>query len=52
MANPRSIARLEARIHERVAHCLEFEVSDPRSAFITVTKVELSTDLSIARTSM
>lgn len=49
MANPRSKARLEARIHERVAHCLEFELSDPRSAFITVTKVELSPDLSIAR---
>jgi ribosome-binding factor A len=49
MANPRSKARLEARIHERVAHCLEFELSDPRSGFVTVTKVELSSDLSIAR---
>ena len=49
MASPRSKARLEARIHERVAHCIEFEISDPRSAFVTVTKVELSPDLSIAR---
>jgi ribosome-binding factor A len=49
MANPRSKARLEARIHERVAYCLEFEVSDPRSAFVTVTRAELSSDLSIAR---
>jgi ribosome-binding factor A len=49
MANPRSKARLEARIHERVAHCLEFEISDPRSAFVTVTRVELTTDLSVAR---
>lgn len=45
MANPRTIARLEARIHERAAHCLEFELSDPRSTFITITKVELSKDL-------
>jgi ribosome-binding factor A len=49
MANPRSKARLEARIHERVAHCIEFELSDPRSAFVTVTKVELTSDLSVAR---
>lgn len=49
MANPRSRARLEARIHERVAHCLGFELSDPRASFVTVTKVELSPDLSIAR---
>jgi ribosome-binding factor A len=48
MANPRSKARLEARIHERVAYCLEFEIHDPRSAFLTVTKVELSNDLSVA----
>jgi len=46
MANPRTIARLEARIHERAAHCLEFEVSDPRATFITITRVELTPDLS------
>ena len=46
MASPRTIARLEARIHERAAHCLEFELNDPRSSFITITKVELSKDLS------
>ena len=45
MANPRTIARLEARILERAAYCLEFELADPRSTFITVTRVELSTDL-------
>ena len=45
MANPRTIARLEARIHERAAHCLEFELNDPRSSFITITKVELAKDL-------
>jgi len=45
MANPRTIARLEARIQERAAYCLQFEVNDPRASFITVTKVELSKDL-------
>ena len=45
MANPRTIARLEARIHERAAYCLQFEVSDPRASFITVTRVELSSDI-------
>ncbi len=48
MANPRTIAKLEARIHERVAYCLDFEISDPRAGMITVTGVKLSTDLSIA----
>lgn len=45
MANPRTIARLEARIHERAAYCLQFEINDPRAGFITITRVELSSDL-------
>jgi ribosome-binding factor A len=45
MANPRTIARLEARIQERAAYCLQFEVHDPRASFITITRVELSTDV-------
>lgn len=49
MANPRTIARLEARIHERAAHALEFEISDPRSGFITITRVKLASDLTSAR---
>jgi ribosome-binding factor A len=49
MVNPRTIAKLEARIHERAAHALEFEVRDPRATFITITRVELSPDLSIAK---
>lgn len=49
MVNPRSKARIEARIHERVAHCVEFELADPRAAFITITKVEASDDLSSAK---
>lgn len=49
MANPRTIARLEARIRERVAYCLEFELNDPRVIFATVTRVELNNDLSAAK---
>jgi ribosome-binding factor A len=49
MANPRTIAKLEARIHERAAHALEFEVRDPRNVLITITRVELSKDLSHAK---
>jgi ribosome-binding factor A len=45
MANPRTIARLEARILERAAYCLEFELADPRASFITIKRVELSKDL-------
>ena len=49
MANSRTKAKIEARIHERVAYCLEFELSDPRATFITVTRVEISQDLSSAK---
>ena len=49
MANPRTRAKIEARIRERVAYCVEFELNDPRAAFITVTGVEISSDLSIAK---
>src|SRR5262245_53367471 len=49
MTNPRVKARIEARILERVAYCVEFELSDPRASFITVTRVEVSDDLSFAK---
>jgi len=49
MANPRTIARIEARILERAAYCLQFEVNDPRASFITLTQVKLSSDLSSAK---
>ena len=49
MINPRSKARIEARIQERVAHCVEFELNDPRATFITITRVEASNDLSVAK---
>ena len=45
MATPRTIARLQSRIKERVAYCIQFELADPRSVFVTVTNVELSSDL-------
>jgi ribosome-binding factor A len=49
MASPKTIARLEAQIQRRVAHCLQFELADPRAGFITVTRVELSRDISGAK---
>jgi len=49
MTNPRTRARIEARIRERAAYCIEFELNDPRSTFITVTRVEVSPDLSVAK---
>ncbi len=49
MANPRTVARLEVQIQRRLAHCLQFEIADPRGAFITITRVELNGDLSTAK---
>jgi len=49
MANARAKARIEARIRERAAYCIEFELRDPRSTFITVTGCEVSPDLSVAK---
>lgn len=49
MASPKTIARLESQIHRRAAHCLQHEVADPRLGFVTITKVELSSDISIAK---
>jgi ribosome-binding factor A len=48
LANSRTLARIAARIKERAAHAIEFELSDPRSSFITITEVKVSSDLSIA----
>jgi len=49
VANPRTKAKIEKRILERAAYCIEFELNDPRATFITVTRVEISNDLSSAR---
>jgi ribosome-binding factor A len=49
MTNSRAKARIEARIKERAAYCVEFELNDPRATFITITRVEVSSDLSTAR---
>jgi ribosome-binding factor A len=51
MTNPRTIARLEARILQRAAYCVQFELSDPRLALVTLTKCELSNDLGSAKLS-
>ncbi len=49
MANPRTLARVAARIQQRVAYCLQFELNDPRASFVTLTKVELSSDMRHAK---
>ncbi|MDF1799654.1 MAG: 30S ribosome-binding factor RbfA [Planctomycetota bacterium] len=49
MASERTRARIAARIKERTAHCIEFELADPRAHFITVTNVEVAADLSAAK---
>jgi len=49
MANPRTIARIEAAIQRRAAYCLQHELSDPRGQFITIVRVELNSDLSVAK---
>jgi len=46
MANPRTIARIEGAIKRRIAHCLQFEVADPRAGFVTIIDAELTPDLS------
>lgn len=48
MASPRTIARVEAQIQRRAAHCLQVELADPRSGFVTITRVEAARDLSSA----
>lgn len=37
---------MESRIRERAAYCLQFELNDPRSGLVTITRVELAQDLS------
>ncbi|QDU84606.1 Ribosome-binding factor A [Planctomycetes bacterium Pla163] len=49
MTNPRTIARLESRILERAAHCVEFELADPRITLVTLTGCELTNDLASVR---
>jgi ribosome-binding factor A len=45
MANPRTLAKIAARVRERAAYCLQFEIKDPRSTFVTITKVDMKEDL-------
>lgn len=49
MASERTIQRIQAQIQRRIAHCLQFELADPRGTFVTVVRVELNTDLSVAK---
>jgi ribosome-binding factor A len=49
MANDKTIGRIQAQIQRRAAHCLQHEVADPRASLITITRVELTTDLTHAK---
>jgi ribosome-binding factor A len=43
------LARVTAEIQNKLAHLLQTEVQDPRIAFVTVTAVKVSKDLSVAK---
>jgi ribosome-binding factor A len=45
MVNPRTLHRIESRIKERAAYCLQFELKDPRGCFVTITRVELDPEM-------
>ncbi|MCA9001245.1 MAG: 30S ribosome-binding factor RbfA [Planctomycetes bacterium] len=49
MASEKTIGRIQAQIQRRAAHCLQHEVADPRASLITITRVELSSDLTHAK---
>ena len=50
--NPRTVAKLEARIKETTAQVILRDLADPRLGFITVTSVKLSPELDLARISV
>lgn len=49
MADPRRIQRLESAILETLAPLVSHGLADPRVRLITITRIRLSPDLSIAR---
>ena len=49
MASERTIQRIQAQIQRRIAHCLQFELSDPRASFVTIVRVELNSDMTTAK---
>ena len=49
MASDRRRQQVAQRIRQRVSELLLFEVKDPRATFVTVTSVEISKDLAIAK---
>ena len=49
MANDRRIKRLETQILQTVAPAIAHGLADPRLSMVTVTRIRLSRDLSVAR---
>lgn len=48
MARQRRKDRMESLLRREIASCLVSELRDPRLGFVTVTRVELTTDLQFA----
>ena len=51
MASERRRAQVAQRVRQKVSELLLHEMKDPRATFITVTRVEVSSDLSVAKIS-
>lgn len=49
MASDRRRQQVAQRIRQKVSELLLFEVKDPRASFVTVTGVEISKDLAVAK---
>ncbi|MDP6962885.1 MAG: 30S ribosome-binding factor RbfA [Planctomycetota bacterium] len=48
MASPRRQQQICARIQRKVAELLAHEIKDPRASFVTITEVQISSDLAVA----
>lgn len=49
MASDRRRQQIAQRIQRKVSELLLFEVKDPRASFVTITGVEVSKDLAVAK---
>ena len=49
MASEKRRHQIEKRIQQRIARILLHEMKDPRIGFVTITGVEISGDLSVAK---
>jgi ribosome-binding factor A len=45
MPSPTRKQRLESLLHREIATCIQRDLRDPRLGFVTITRVEMTTDL-------